>query len=323
MAYNNPYFYNRDSSIDEKYKYVLDLSIYKPTYESSVNFKSRYNSIETVDNAIKILPSSENNLIATYNLRFFLDDEMSGNLLKTIEIAGGYKVIKFYDPSGLYKDFIGLAENYSINKNSSNLNEINIAVSAFFKSPLLNWKTSSFFNVSDLDHSESKKYLKNQFVYNNIGEGIFKNKIDHFWFAKEDNEGYFDVDKWTRDFNYFPKFPFQVENKFDFHQLNYKNSFIQNIKHKDNSNTLKQYRMKFQSIDDNECLSILFFLEKKCGYRRFIYNFPIFFKSKKVFICPEWTHTFKYKNCHDIEVVFMEDPSPNIFLNFFGYDQVI
>ena len=45
--------------------------------------------------------------------------------------------------------------------------------------------------------------------------------------------------------------------------------------------SLKKLPLKFDNIDDIECRSILFFLEKKCGYRRFIYEYPIFLKENK------------------------------------------
>jgi phage-related protein len=323
MAYNNPYLYDRDSSIDPKYAYVNDLSIYKPIYGSSVNFKSKYNFIETVDNALKVLPASENNLISNYSLRFLLSETEAGNLLKTIETAGGFKPLKFSDSSGLYKEFIGYVEDYSISRSSNQLNEITLEISCPFKAPILTWKTSSFFNISDLNFSESKSYKKNQFVYNEQ-YSVTSNKIDNFWFAKQDiTAGAFNRSNWTKNFNFFPKLPFQLKNELDFRKFDYKNSFVQNLKYKSNSNILKEYRIKFESIDDDECLSILFFLEKKCGYRRFIYDFPVFFNQKKVFICTEWSHVFKYKNCHDIDVLFSEDPNPNILIDNNQYYYVI
>lgn len=319
MAYNNPYFYNRDSSIDPKYQYIKDLSIYKPIYGSSVSFKSRLNYIQTLDNSLKVLPASENNLIVKYNLIFSLNDLDSGNLLKTIETAEATRFLKFNDPSGIYKNFIGVVEDFSISKLNNSLNQITINVSCFFAAPILNWKTSSFFNVGNLDFSNLKNYKKNNFVYNSDFSKT-NNKIDNFWFAKNDiSAGSFDINDWTKNFNFYTKFPFQMSQSLDFYKFEYKNSFIQNIKHKDNSNTLKNYKMKFESIDDLECLAILFFLEKKCGYRRFIYDFPIFFKKEKVFICTDWSHVFKYKNCHDIELVLTEDPSPNILMDNQGY----
>jgi phage-related protein len=315
MAYINPFSYNRDSSVDSKYKYVADLSKFKPIYGSSVSFSSRLNYLQTVDNTLKILPASENNLVAKYNLKFLLADDDAGSLLKTIEIAGGYKYLKFTDPSNFYKDIIGLVEDYSINKSSQNLNEINIIVSSYFKSPMFNWRTSSFFNIdSSYDYSSSKNYNKYDVVYR-LTDGV-KNKIDNFWFAKQDisasNNSLFDSSKWSKYFIYETKLPFELKNKFDIHQLDYKNSFIQNIKHKENSNTLKQYSIKFENISDKQCFSILLFLEKKCGYRRFIYDFPFLLKRAKVFICTEWNHVLKYVDCNDVTATFVEDPNPDM-----------
>ena len=315
MAYVNPFSYNRDSSVDSKYKYVEDLSRFKPIYGSSVSFSSRLNYLQTVDNALKILPASENNLVVKYNLRFLLTDDDLGSLLKTIEIAGAYKYLKFTDPSNFYKDIIGLVEDYATSKSSQNLNELNIIVSSYFKSPIFNWRTSSFFNIdSSYDYSPNKNYNKYDFVYfdnNQIG-----NKINNFWFAKNNiqanNNGVFTNEDWSKNFIFEAKLPFELKNKFDFYQSDYKNSFIQNIKHKDNSNTLKQYSIKFENVSDSQCLSILIFLEKKCGYRRFIYDFPFLLKKAKVFICTEWNHTIKYLNCNDITATFVEDPNPNM-----------
>ena len=144
MAYNNPFFYNRDSSVGSKYSYIKDLSEFKPVYGSSVSFTSRVNYVQTVDNSLKVLPSSENSLSVKYSLKFLLSDNDAGNLLKSVEFGGGYRHLKFYDPSSLYVDLLGLAEDYSVNKMSPNLNEVNVEVSSYFKSPIFNWRTSSF-----------------------------------------------------------------------------------------------------------------------------------------------------------------------------------
>jgi phage-related protein len=327
MAYNNPFLYNRDSSVKDSYNYINDLSIYKPIYGSSVSFVSRLNSLETVDNSLKILPSSENNISINFMLRFMLNDEDTGNLLKTIEIAGGYKQIKFTDPSNFYKNIIGIVENYSISKNSggSNLNEVNISLFSYTKAPLFSWRTSSILEditTESTTFSSSKSYKRHEFVYIDPSEeadakNYTGNKIDNFWFAKNDISAgtSFSLNNWTKNFDHDYKLPFQLENNFDIYKADFKNSFIQTIKHKNNSNSLKKLPLKFDNIDDIECRSILFFLEKKCGYRRFIYDYPIFLKPNKVFICTQWTHVFKYKNCHSINLDLIEEPSPNIFID--------
>jgi phage-related protein len=308
--------------VDPRWRRYTDLTQYKPIYGSSVSFKSRLNYIETIDNSLKVLPSSENNLVSKFNFKFLLLDFQLGDLLRTIELAEGTRILKFADPSNMYKDVVGLVEDYSFNKINSKLNEVDIVISSYFKAPIFNWKTSSFLNLkSPLDYSSSKSYNKYDFVYfdpSNLNPDYSGelNKIDNFWFAKEDliatSGGKFDTTKWTKVFNYECKLPFSVKNKFDFYQMDYKNSFVQNIKHKENSNSLKQFEFRLENITDAECRSILFFLEKKCGYRRFFYFFPFMFDKNKIFICIEWTHTFKYYNCNDITAVFVEDPIQDI-----------
>jgi phage-related protein len=305
--------------IDTKYTYS-DLP-QKPVYGSSVSFKSRLNYLQTIDNSLKILPASENNLVLQFNFKFLLNNDELGNLLKTIEIAGGYKNLKFNDPSNMYKDIIGLVENYSVNKTTNSINETDIPINIYSKAPIFNWKTSSFLNIeNDLEYRSSKNYKKYDFVYfdpkkTNAQYDGEKNKIDNFWFAKEDiaatNDLKFYTQKWTKTFNHDSKLPFNLNNKFDFYQMDYKNSYIQNIKYKDNPNTLKKFDFKIENITDNQCRSILFFLEKKCGYRRFVYKFPFMFSGYKVFICTEWNHVFKYDDCNDITATFIEDPMVN------------
>ena len=323
MAYNNPFFYNRDSSVDPTYKYV-DVSTYKPIYGSSISFRSRINSIDTVDNTIKIMPASANNLKIKYSLKFLLTDLETGNLLKSIEIAGGYRHLKFKDPSNLYIDFLGLVESYSINKTSNSLNEVSLDVNVYFKSPLLKWRTSCLLSgITNASSSfvSGRTYQLYDIVYNNIFNNGSQfatdtNLIDNFFIKKtSDASPMYDnnfFSHWSKNFIFDCKLPFSIENEFDVYKTEFKNSFNQNIKYKNNSNSLKKFNLRFENITTQQCRAMLFFLEKRCGYRRFIYDFPIFLKKNKVFICSEWDHTFKYDNCHDLNVLFMEDPQPNV-----------
>jgi hypothetical protein len=339
MAYNNPYFYNRDFSVKNNlingYSYIADLSSYKPVYGSSVSYSSRLNFLETVDNTLKILPSSENNLKIEFKLKFILNDSALGNLLKTIELAGGCKYLKFTDPSSMYKEIIGYVESYSIRKSSNSLNELDISVLNHFTAPIFKWKTSSLLSVnsfSNINWNISKSYKKYDFVYFDQyltyfteDKNFSKNKMDNFWFAKKDIDVNtpFSLSDWTRNFAYESKLPFELNNKFDFEKIEYRNSFVQNLKSKNNSNTIKDYVVKFENIDDAQCKSILFFLEKKCGYMRFLYDFPIFLNKNKVFICVKWDHVFKFKDCNDIQASFVEEPNPNIYIDKDNYYHLI
>jgi phage-related protein len=140
---------------------------------------------------------------------------------------------------------------------------------------------------------------------------IDPNPINNFFIAKTKTTQFSDF---SRDFFFAPKLNFNFGNKFDVKQLDYKNSFIQNVSYKENENALKQFNLKYENISTKQCLAMLFFLEKKCGYRRFLYDFPIFLKTKKAFICTEWSHTFKYHDCHDLTLSLVEDPNPNVYI---------
>jgi phage-related protein len=324
-SYQNPYFYNRDFSVDSSYVYVNDLSKFKAVYGSSVSFSSRLNYMQTIDNSIKVIPASENNIVVKYNLIFLLNNQLTGELLKSIEAAQAHKFLVFKDPSRMYKDIIGYVEDYSVNKTSLNLNEVKISVVNTIKSPLFNWRTSSYLediSVETTAFSPSLFYKKYDFIYledestASLTTLNKQNKINNFWFARKDiSPSQFNIADWSKSFIYETELPFELVNQIDVFKSDYKNSFVQNIKFKNNTNVLKSYDIKFTNIDDRTCRSILFFMEKKCGYRRFIYDFPIFLKKHKVFICTEWSHTFKYFNCHDLTLKFVEDPNPNILID--------
>ena len=89
--YNNPFIYNRDSSISNSYNYIDMMEFVAPIYGSSVSFFSRLNELKTINNTLKVLPCSENNLVIKYNLKYILTDIECGNLLKTIERFNSFK----------------------------------------------------------------------------------------------------------------------------------------------------------------------------------------------------------------------------------------
>lgn len=316
----SPYVYTRDLSISSSYSYLYDLSAYRPIYGSSVSFSSRVNFLPCIDNSLKLQPNSENNLIAKFNLRFLLNDLMTGNLLKTIEIAGGTRYLKFSDPSSFYKSFTGIVLDYKINKESKNLNLVEIVVINNFSAPVFNWSQSCYLNninkTTNLFNS-SRAYSKHEIVYYDNATYSLTNKSDNFWFAKNNVAAgtQFSTSNFTKNFVHETKYPFQLNNSLDITSLEYKNSFTQYVKNKTNINTLKNFPVKFENITDIQCKSILFFLERKMGYRKFIYEFPLFFRKEKIFICLNWTHTFNYFNCHEISLELNEDPTAEEVIN--------
>jgi phage-related protein len=341
MAYNDLYFYNRDNSVKSDFVYQTGLAstgsdnIYKPTYGSSVQYTSKLNFFESTNNSLKALPASENNLTATYNLKFLLTENDAGNLLKTVETAGGYKFLNFNDPSNIYKHIVGTVSDYEVIKLNKSVTEFRLQVKSSIYCPLFDWRTSSFLKdvnstqISNLnlqnaslgkpwDLNTSYKKYDFVFVQTNFDKEILS---DSFYFAKNDITygKQFDINDWSKNFIYDFKGQFDLKNTIDVFTSDFKNSFYQTIKYRENSNVLKSFSLKFENINDLQCVSMLFFLEKRCGYRRFKYDFPYFLKKEKVFICTQWVHTFKYNDCHDIDVTFIEDPNA---LNIVNTDDV-
>lgn len=307
----NPFTYNRNLNIDDSY-FTINLTQLKPIYGSSVNFSSRVSFLQTANNGIRIQPNSENNLIVKFNLKFLLNDEITGRLLKTIEVAGGNRYLKFNDPSNFYEGFVGLCQDYKVSKESKYLNNVEIVLINNHSAPIFNWTKSSFLkniNYQNNLFSPLKSYEKYDIVYNEHPDYFLGNKFDNFWFAKNNIESgvQFNLDNFTKNFFYETKYPFDISNKLDLNFIEYKNSFTQYIKQKTNINTLKNFTMSFDNISDIQCRSILFFLERKMGYRKFIYEFPLLFKKNKIFICTNWNHTFNYLNSHKISLDINED----------------
>jgi phage-related protein len=309
----NPFIYSRNSSIDKIYS-TINVFDLLPIYGSSVTFSSRVNFLQTIDNSIKVQPNSENNLIVKFNLKFLLTDLETGSLLKTIEMSKGTKYLKFSDPSDFYESFTGLCQDYKLTKESKNLNLVEIVLINNHSAPIFNWSKSSFLkNINNQNNlfSTSKAYNKYDIIYHEDLSYFLGNKSDNFWFAKKNvaTNNQFSLNNFTKNFFYETKYPFEVSNALDVKSIEYKNSFSQYVNQKTNVNTLKNFPIKFENISDLQARSILFFLEKKMGYRKFIYEFPLYFNKNKIFICLNWRHVFNYFDSHEITMELNEDPT--------------
>lgn len=108
------------------------------------------------------------------------------------------------------------------------------------------------------------------------------------------------------------------------HQPKYKSSnvtdfYIKYNKYGFNPN-LNNFTVTFRNRSDLEAKRILLFLESHLGYKNFGFclhknyageiddstNKTPHRKATSFFYCPEWEHTFVYKNTHDISATFIE-----------------
>jgi phage-related protein len=142
---------------------------------------------------------------------------------------------------------------------------------------------------------------------------VTENKLNNFYYSSDNHKPTAGITPGTasslfkQDFFFEPDIAIQNTVNLKVSEINFKNSFSQNIKTKKNTAALN-LTYKFSNITTQKAKAILHFLENKGGYRRFRVNMNSVYNRPKVFYSPSWTHTWKYEDSHDIEVQLIEDP---------------
>ena len=94
---------------------------------------------------------------------------------------------------------------------------------------------------------------------------------------------------------------------------NFKNSFMDQLNVGRNQNRINQIDLTFSNRGQKETYSMLHFLESHLGYLPFVYYYgDSIINGNRVFYCPEWTHTFNYKDSNTISAKFIEIANPTI-----------
>lgn len=303
-------FYNRDRNISGVFspENLSSLNL-TPVYGSKVEFSANNYSYETSDSYYNIIPLSLNSLKASFKLRYDVDENNARLLTNFFESKLGSKDIELNSDINIYKNVSGYIDNYAINHINSNHYEFAVDITCDQAPNLLNWYTMNFLNFNTQSHQIGVNYKKYDIVYYPTNDV----KLNNFYYCIEDhlssasNLPEKTNSKWTQDFFFEPDAGFQNDVKFDVEKLEFKNSFPIRIKAKKNI-ALVDMNYKFTNISNHQLKSILHFLENKAGYRRFKHQIPSVYNRPKVYICPQWSHTWKYYNCNDLEVTFIEDP---------------
>jgi phage-related protein len=305
-------FYNRDRNISGvTAPEELSFLSLNPVYGSTVNFSSKTLAYETDNSYYNIIPSSLNNLSVSYKVRYDVNEEECAKLVNFFESKEGHKAFVFNpDNSGIYKSNQSFCDNYAVNHMNNNHYELAADITVDQAPTLLNWSGMNFTNYNFQLHSEaSESYKKYDVVYKQVNDV----KLSNFFYCTQDHTSSAGnsptgVDSvWTTEFFFEPDIGFQNDVAIQVSKVEFKNSFPLRIKTKKNTATFAT-TYKFTSINDKQLLCMLHFLENKAGYRRFKHQIPSVYNRPKVFFCPEWSHTWKYKNHHDLDVTLIEDP---------------
>jgi phage-related protein len=91
----------------------------------------------------------------------------------------------------------------------------------------------------------------------------------------------------------------------------FKRSFTQQLNISRNQNRIDALDLTFTNRSEKETYSILHFLESHLGYKQFVYYYDDdIIQQNRVFFCPQWKHTFNYKDSNTIEARFIEIVAP-------------
>jgi len=303
-------FYNRDSNISG----VTIQSDYSglsltPVYGSKASFKSKNFIYEVDDFQINSIPSSMNSLEVQYDVRYDLNEANTQKLAAFIESKNGNQLFEFnIDNSGIYKSMSGVSDNYAINHVNNQHYEVAVSYSVDQAPNLFNWSGMNFVNLDFQDYAYSTTYEKFDVVFT----GISSNKLNNYYYCTEThsstaaNSPTGASSAWSQNFFFKPDIGLQNDVQLKNEVLEFKNSFKQRIKTKDN-NASFQLKYDFTDISDKQLKCMLHFLENKAGYRRFRHDIESVYNRPKVMYCPEWGHTWKYFNAHDLSVTLVED----------------
>lgn len=305
----NDLFYNRDRNITGVETLNSLFTIY-PNYGSTVSFSCKNNKVSYNNNTYSMLPSTLNNVNANCSFNFTTNEQQAQKIMNFFESQSGTGSFGIADGSLIYKTLYGYGNGFSISMEANNLYNVSLNFSVERNSSVLNWSGMSFTNYFFEEWSTGKSFLKYQPVY---FETQKDNLIKNFFYAKQDHTGALDKaptneEFWTQDFFYENDLGVSVDTEPTIEFLNFKNSFPQRIKTQDNIHYFKKLDLTYKNLSDFKLKSMLHFLESHLGYLKFKYTSPKIYNRPKIFYAESWSHTWNYKDSHNLTVSLVEDP---------------
>lgn len=294
-------------------------SVLNKTYGCSATFSTKAARIDYGDNYYTNVISNVNNLNSQFDLKY---DGLTDKQAKCL--IGFFQNTFEYSP----KTIVDSYENVNINlffpyKNNSkiyfsdlqynsieaNLNSVNIKCLSAYDSNLdyrgfqvTGKNVTSFFN-------ENKAYFKNDVVYYNTTDESLRG---YYWYTGLDNIVPTEHQRpagnnslFTRSFYFQPDLDFEIpispkfiKTEFDSSAAAFENYGI--------NKTILEFNYALNNRSDKEAEAILKFLDVNAGFKIFEMTLPSPYNKKINVYAPEWNHTYKFKNNHDISIKFLE-----------------
>ena len=303
-------FYNRDVNISgvTSPSELADLSL-TPSYGSSVSFSADSNAYVTDNFYFNSIPLSLNSLTAEFNLRYDVNETNARKLVTFFENQSGNKQLEFIPDTRTYKTLSGFCNNYAVNFVNNQHLEFGATISVDGAPTLLNWSGGNFTNVTFQGWTPSTSYKK----YDVVFSGVNQNKLDNFFYCSGDhssnatNSPTGASSAWSQKFFFEPDVGTSNSVGIKADVLNFNNSFKERLKTSNNISTFDM-SYSFSNISDHQLKSMIHFLERKGGYRRFEHQIPSVYNRPKVYYSPSWSHTWVAFNSNNLTVELVEDP---------------
>ena len=305
-------FYNRDLSMSGVLPGVaLDGETFIPSYGSKVSFSANNHSYQTDNSFYNLIPLSANSLTAKFDMKYVMSEGDAQSLVAFIESNSGVQQFALRTDQNIYKNVSGVCAQYAVNHINTDHYEVAASIDVLEAPTLFNWSGMNFVSGVSSLFKTGVEYEKYDVV---LTGDHSSNKFNCFFYSTEDQEESSaqtsptgDDSKWSQKFFFEPDAGLQHTVDLKVNEINFKNSHKLRLKLQDNIATIP-LNYKFSSITTKQLKAMLHFLENKGGYRRFEHQIPSLYNRPKVYYCPQWSHTFKYHNTHDLDVTLIEDP---------------
>lgn len=294
-------------------------SIFNKTYGCSSNFTTKASKMQYGDGYYTNVISNVNNLTSSFKFVYDgLTDIQSKSLIGFFQNTFEYEPL---GPKDSYQSvdielFYPYKNNAKIYFNSldysckdSNLNTVVISCDSAYDS---NLDYKGFLvtgeNVTRL-FNQAKSYYKDDVVFFKTTSSLLE---DYYWYTGIDNK-IVSVNEnptgsnslFTRKFYFKPDLNFQIpvnpryiKNEYEMTAAVYETDGI--------NKTILDFNLTFSNRSDKEALAMLKYLDDKAGFKIFEIDLPDPYNKTINVYCPEWNHTYKFYNNHDISVKFLE-----------------
>lgn len=293
-------------------------NLFNKTYGCSADFATKAIKANYGDGySLNVIPNA-NNLVSNFSLKYDgLTDKQSNCLIGFFQNSFEYQSLGPIDSyenvsMDLFYPYKNNAKIYfeSLNYKSvdSDINNLSINCTTAYDSSLDYKGYLITDKLAIRPFTPNRKYEKHDVVYYNdesISGGYYWYTGNSTFFLNFSQSPTGNNSLFTKKFYFKPDLDFEIplnprflKNEYEMTSVAYEQDGI-------NKNIL-DLSLSFTNRSDKETFAILKFLDDKCGFKLFEFTLPQPYNKQLTFYCPQWNHTYKFKDNHDITVKFLE-----------------